>query len=110
MMKLFFGQIWRPHITPKIHWPIYKKRQIEYVSKDFNPPNVPQLRPIENFWAMLRRKVYHNSYQAKTSKNLIVKIKKELKTIALNGIQRAMREVPMKVRKATKLGVDYFLK
>ena len=23
---------------------------INYVGKDINPPNVPQARPIENFW------------------------------------------------------------
>jgi hypothetical protein len=80
------------------------------VPKELSLLNNPQLRPIKIFYAMLKRKVYHNSYQAKKPKILIVKIKKELKTIETDGIQRAMREVPIKIKKATKLMVDFFVK
>jgi transposase len=45
-----------------------------------NPPNVPQIRPIENFWANLKRKVYSNNYRPKDVKNLMAKIRKELKS------------------------------
>lgn len=85
------------------------KRNIEYVPKTFNPPNVPQLRPIETFWANLKRKVYSNGYQAKNSDCLIRKIKKELKTIDTSGIQKSMKELPKKIRKASRYGVNVFL-
>jgi hypothetical protein len=34
--------------------------KIEYVPKEENPPNVPQIWPIENFWANLKR-IYRSS-------------------------------------------------
>jgi hypothetical protein len=37
-----------------------EKLKIEYVPKEKNPPNVPQIPPIEKFWANLKRKVYSN--------------------------------------------------
>lgn len=30
--------------------------QIDFVPKLYNPPNVPQARPIEEFWSILSRK------------------------------------------------------
>lgn len=84
--------------------------KIEYVPKDHNPPNVPQLRPIENFWANLKRKVYSNNYRPKNLDCLIAKIRKELKSIETMGIRKAMKEVPQNVRKANKFGATLFCK
>jgi hypothetical protein len=39
--------------------------KIEYVPKEDNPPNVPQIWPIENSWANLKTKVYSNNYRGK---------------------------------------------
>jgi transposase len=70
--------------------------KIKYVSKEENPPNVPQIRPIENFWANLKRKVYSINYRSKDVKCLMAKIRKELKSIETTGIRKAMKEVPAK--------------
>ena len=35
-------------------------------STEGEPPNVPHLRPIENYWAALKRAVYAGGYQAKS--------------------------------------------
>lgn len=83
---------------------------IEYIPKEQNPPNVPQLRPIENFWANLKRKVYANNYRPKNIKTLTAKIKKKLKVMDTAGTQQAMLNVPRKVRKAQRMGVKYFCK
>ena len=56
----------------------YSKRSLEemerlnivVVPKSANPPNVPQLRPIENFWANLKRKIYSNIFVGKLRRNL----------------------------------------
>jgi hypothetical protein len=74
--------------------------KIDYVSKEENPPNVPQIRPIENFWANLKRKVYSNNYRPKHEKCVMAKIRKELKSIETTGIRKAMKKVPAKTRKA----------
>jgi transposase len=81
--------------------------KIEYVPKKERPPNVPQIRPIEIFWANLKRKVYSNNYRPKDVKCLIGKIRKELKSIETTGIRKAMKEVPAKARKVYRLGVTF---
>jgi hypothetical protein len=42
---------------------------INFVSKVDNPPNLPQARPIEEFWAILSRKIY-NGWEAQNTSNL----------------------------------------
>lgn len=35
-----------------VNW--YEKQNIEYVKKEMNPPNCPEVRPIEKFWAVIK--------------------------------------------------------
>ena len=32
--------------------------EVPTVTREMNPPNVPQLRPIEDFWGFLKQEVY----------------------------------------------------
>jgi transposase len=48
----------------------YERLNIKFVPKSSNPPNVPQLRPIENFWAILKRRVYKNGWATDKIENL----------------------------------------
>ncbi|XP_065668006.1 uncharacterized protein LOC136088249 [Hydra vulgaris] len=57
---------------------------VYYVDKKSNPPNVPQARPIENFWGHLAQKVYEGDWQASTEQVLINRIKLKLQEIDLN--------------------------
>jgi transposase len=77
---------------------------IKYVHKEENPPNVPQLRRIERFWAYLKAKVYANNWTAKTPEELIKKVKKELKTFTLNYCQTLLANTKTLVRKAADYG------
>ena len=43
-------------------------QNIIYVPKDDNPPNVPQTRPIEKFWANLEDKVHDKGQKTKNRK------------------------------------------
>jgi hypothetical protein len=40
---------------------LLEELKTEYVPKIENPPNVPQIRPIEKFWANLKKKVYQKA-------------------------------------------------
>ena len=73
--------------------------------KNLNPPNVPQMRPIEIFWAILKRKVYSDDWTAESIEHLIKKIKKELKNMPSNVCQNLMSGLKTKVRKAADNGV-----
>ena len=78
------------------------------VPKSANPPNVLQLRPIENFWANLKRMIYFNNFVAKTEEELIKKTKKELKNMPTRVFSSAMANVPVNCRKAIRKGVEFF--
>ena len=41
-----------------------KSKNMEYVPKVHNPANCPELRPIEDFWAELKRLVYEKGWKA----------------------------------------------
>jgi hypothetical protein len=74
--------------------------KIEYTPKEENPQNVPQIRPVENSWANLKRKVYSNNYCPKDVKYMMAKIIKELKSIETTGICKAKQELRAKAQKA----------
>ena len=54
---------------------------IHHVDKVDNPANLPEVRPIEDFWSVLKAKVYENNWEAKTLHQLEVRIKKCLKEV-----------------------------
>ena len=82
---------------------------INFVPKDKNSPNVPQLRPIEDFWANLKRKVYANNYTSKNIKCLKNKIKLELEKMQHSEFSKAMKHVPVKYRKGASSGLNTFI-
>lgn len=116
------GERYRQHFLPKVvqfiaekhknkkisFWPDLasspslaemSRLNIPFVPKDQNPPNLPQLRPIEDFWANLKRKVYSNSYRPKTLKNLKDKIKWELKKSQHRVTRRLWRKYRLTVER-----------
>ena len=58
-----------------------RKNGIAYVEKDENPPNAPQIRPIENYRGILKMKVYEGNWSAKDREALIRRIKIKQKEI-----------------------------
>ena len=78
---------------------------VRYVLKENNPPNVPQLRPIETFWFLLKSKVYSNGWQPKTSEDLFQRIKSCIRTIENSKCEKLMTGVGKKVRRAVEHGV-----
>ncbi|XP_065652787.1 uncharacterized protein LOC136080106 [Hydra vulgaris] len=80
------------------------------VDKESNPPNVPQARPIENFWGHLAQKVYEGGWQASTVQVLIDRIKLKLQEIDLNFLQSHMKGVRAKLRSIVDGGVFSYKK
>ena len=54
---------------------------IHHVEKVDNPANLPEVRHKEDFWSILKAKVYENNWEAKTLHQLEVRIKKCLKEV-----------------------------
>ena len=54
------------------------------VPKEINPPNVPQARPIENFWGCLTQKVYEGGWEANMEQQIIRRIESKMKEFDTN--------------------------
>lgn len=71
---------------------------IPFVQKGTNPPNLPQCRPIENFWAHLKRAVYEDGWEATTIRQLKQRIRKCVKEIDFSVVQEDISHVHTKLR------------
>jgi hypothetical protein len=78
---------------------VYESLNIRVLPKNCNPPNVPQIRPIEKVWAQLKCRVFLNGWTAKTTKHLRIKISKEITNLSQNHFQNLMNGLKTKVRK-----------
>jgi len=81
-----------------------ESQNIRFVPMGDNPPNVPQARPIENFWANLDLKVYDKGWQAQTKMQLIRRIRNKLKDFDQKELQTLMKGVRQKLRKIADKG------
>lgn len=79
-------------------------QNIPFVPKMNNPTNVPQCRPIEDFFGYLSALVYENGWHAKSIKQLKRKIKTCIKKMNTSGIQRACSSIRTKLRKVADYG------
>lgn len=102
----------RSHNEPVMFWPDlaschysktvlqwYETNGIQFIPKELNPPNCPQLRPIERFWAIMKRKLKVNGSVVKSINELRTKWNKIAKTMDENNVRRLMKRIPGKVRK-----------
>ena len=78
---------------------------VKFVSKRFNPLNVPQTCPIENFWGCLAQKVYEGGWEAKTDQHLIRRIKSKMKEFDRNFVESLLEGVKAKVKSIGDNGV-----
>ena len=79
---------------------------LNYITKELNPPNAPQIRPIENYWSALKQKVYENNWSAKNREQLIRKIKLSAKKIDSSTYQNLFVNLKSKMRRAVKNGLE----
>lgn len=81
-----------------------REEGVNFVSKEQNPPNVPQLRPIEKFWALCKHK-YHMLNKAVDSipkmKRIWTRISKE---IAAESGKNLFKHFRQKLRTCSEKG------
>lgn len=75
------------------------EQNIPFVPKKDNPPNVPQARPIEIFWSVLKRMVYDNGWEANNEQQLVNRIKRKMKEIDIDTVQNLIQHVRRTLRK-----------
>lgn len=81
------------------------EQNIDFVPKWMNPANLPEVRPIEDFWAYLKRLVYAENYEAKNEEDLIKRIKKCLKNIDLSFVHKLAAGTWTRVDRVRREGI-----
>jgi transposase len=95
---MFWPDLASSHYAKKtLDW--LNERKIPFVPKEDNPPNLPQARPIEKFWAVLDRMVYDGGWEAQNEQQLINRIKRKMKEIDINTVQNLIRDIRSTLRK-----------
>lgn len=111
--------LYKDHDIPPIFWPDlatchysiavqnwYQANGVRVVPKAYNPPNCPHLRPVEKYWAIVKRNLIRDAGLAKSPKSMLMKWKKAMKKVGDEGVKRLMAGVKNKVRKFAKAPRD----
>jgi hypothetical protein len=83
---------------------VLRDLNIPFVEKECNPPNIPQCRPIENFWGSLKSKVYQGGWEAQSVPQLKRRIIKILKTMDQSSLREDFRTIKKRLRSLNRDG------
>ncbi len=79
------------------------------VQNEENPPGCRKICPIENFWGLLKQKVYADDFQAGSRDELIQRIRKCARQVSPKVYRKMMAQLGPKVRKAAKMDLILLL-
>lgn len=82
-----------------------EEKKVNFVERRDNPANLPECRPIENFWSILKGLVYKSNWQAKNLDQLQKRIKYCLSKIDFELIQGLAQSIPSLVDNVRRNGV-----
>jgi len=101
----------KQHKVSTFFWPDlaschYSKATLEWhesngvvlVPKTANPPNCPELRPIERYWALVKRQLKENKKPAKSLADFKIKWKQASGKVNRTTIKSMMEGVPEKIK------------
>lgn len=78
---------------------------IDFVEKKDNPANVPEIRPIEDFWAFLKSQVYAKAWRAKKLEQLINRIRYCVKKIDQSVVRRLAQDTQKRIDDMRRNGI-----
>jgi hypothetical protein len=102
---VFWPDLASAHYAKKVQ-EYLKEEGIPYVAKVDNPANVPKARPIEDFWGLLKQKVYEGGWQAKSLKILKKRITWCLSKINRKDFLNLSASVHKRLDTVARYGVD----
>lgn len=100
---VFWPDLASSHYANSVQNWLYENK-IRFVPKYLNPANVPEVRPIEDFFAYLKRKVYRNGWCAKNVKQLEKRIIATLSTIDHKVVQKLMANTSKRLDRVRRFG------
>jgi transposase len=83
---------------------VFEELDVNYVSREMNPPNCPQLRPIEQFWGWLKQLVYDKGWTASSVDQLKRRVKYCTTKLDMTTVRHMMAHVKSDIRKARAHG------
>lgn len=105
----------RKHRIPTLFWPDlaschyskatlewYKANKVDVVEKDMNPPNCPEVRPIERYWAIMKRHLQKNVKAATSVNDFKKKWNRASDKVTDLVVQNLMKNIKKKVRLQAK--------
>lgn len=105
----------RQHQGPTFFWPDlaschyskvakkwYEDNNVELVQREANPPNCPELRPIERYWALVKRELKTTHKRAETSADFRNKWNSAAKKVTETTIEALMAGIPEKLAEFIK--------
>ena len=78
---------------------------MHFVEKPDNPADLPECRPIKNFWGIVKGLVYTNNWHAKNLKKLRSRIKHYLNKVDIELIRILAQSSPGLVDKVRRNGL-----
>lgn len=85
-----------------------EQKKIPYVPKERNPTNLPQCRPIEDFFGSLSALVYKNNWRAKDTKQLTTRIRNCIRKMDVSAVQRSCESIATKLRRTADYSLTFF--
>lgn len=77
----------------------YEANNVDVVAKEVNPPNCPQLRPIEKYWATVKRKLNKTGGASRNVQEMYRKWNKAATEVTPEAVRTSMGSIKTKVRK-----------
>ena len=88
---------------------MFRNPNSKTIVKILNPPNAPQIRPIEMYWGALKQRVYAKNWTANDRDQLIRKIKKCAKEMESQIYVRMFEKLQERINSAMENGLDSLL-
>ena len=76
----------------------YKKNNVKFVPKTENPPNCPELRVIEKYWAIVKRKMKITKKLCRNINNIKISFKKASNSFDSYSVRKLMDTTEAKAR------------
>ena len=101
---LFWPDLAKAHYSNIVQQYLTEKN-LPFVSRVDNPPNVSQARSIETVWTVLERKIHENNWEAKNIDHLAKRIKQKAKELDQEMLQGMIEDVGKKLRAMCRDGL-----
>lgn len=83
----------------------YRDKKIKFVEKHENPANVPEVRAIEDFWSILKAKVYEKGWVALDLAQLKCRIRYCLRKMDLDLVYRLLAGTSARLNRVRMYGL-----